>query len=85
MDIADVAGVDPKTYRKVRNRVYSVMAGSLREYWNRMQIEIREVSRLNRHAGPVMSHSRRIGDGTGFGEPLLWNEDGCYRAFPKKF
>lgn len=51
VDIADVAGVDPKTYRKVRNRVYAVMAGSLREYWNLMQIEIREAARANRLIG----------------------------------
>lgn len=42
-DVADVAGVDPKTYRKVRNRVFAAMRASLDEYWVRLQIAVRQV------------------------------------------
>ncbi len=60
MDIADVAGVDPKTYRKVRNHVYSAMRASLKAYWELMQIEFREVLRLYRYEArstPVSTYS----------------------------
>ena len=42
-DIADVAGVDPKTYRKLRNYVYAANRASLDEYWIRMQVAVRQV------------------------------------------
>lgn len=42
-DIADVAGVDPKTYRKLRNYVYAANRASLSEYWVRMQVAVRQV------------------------------------------
>ena len=78
MDIADVAGVDPKTYRKVRNHVYSSMMVSFREYWMLMQIEIREVIRINRH---VVSEPRadQLSDGRGF-DGLDVSGSGNYRA-----
>src|SRR5690606_23840043 len=78
VDIADVAGVDPKTYRKVRNRVYAVMAASLREYWMLLQIEIREVARLNRRmlsAGDVPGW-RPLAEGEGF-VTVATHSDGC--------
>lgn len=42
-DVADVAGVDPKTYRKLRNYVYAANRASLAEYWVRMQVAVRQV------------------------------------------
>lgn len=42
-DIADVAGVDPKTYRKLRNRIYASNKASLEEYWVRLQVAVRQV------------------------------------------
>lgn len=42
-DIADVAGVDPKTYRKLRNYVYRANKASVEEYWVRLQVAVRQV------------------------------------------
>lgn len=52
MDVADVAGVDPKTYRKVRNHVYAAQMASLKEYWELLNIAIRQVARMYRRAEP---------------------------------
>lgn len=85
-DIADVAGVDPKTYRKVRNRVYAVMAASLREYWMLLQIEIREVARLNRWVRLEASNVWRSAGASpaGFDRNYLSNGEGGYLALPLK-
>lgn len=83
VDIADVAGVAPNTYRKVRNRVYSVMLASLREYWGLMQIEIREVARLNRWEGSE-SPRARLSAGRGFGDDIDSCGEGNYRALAAK-
>lgn len=80
MDVADVAGVDPKTYRKVRNAVYSALAWSLREYWDLMGVAIRQVSRANRWVAPEAPRGR-WSHGRGFGE-IDHARDGCYRANP---
>jgi hypothetical protein len=82
MDVADVAGVDPKTYRKVRNRVYGHMHASLREYWELMQIAVRQVSRLNKRLEQE-AQPGRMSAGRGFGDE---NEidiagNGCWRAY----
>lgn len=42
-DIADVAGVDPKTYRKLRSYVYRNCKASLDEYFVRLQVAVRQV------------------------------------------
>lgn len=82
MDIADVAGVDPKTYRKVRNAVYSAMRASLKAYWELMQIEFREVLRLYRYADPLNA-SGRLSEGRGFGHDgeVDVSGDGNWRAY----
>lgn len=80
LDIADVAGVDPKTYRKVRNRVYAALAGSLREYWGLLDIEIREVFRLNRAARRDVVRGR-WSEGRGFEGEIDTAGDGCWRAY----
>lgn len=82
MDIADVAGVDPKTYRKVRNAVYSAMHASLKAYWELMQIEFREVLRLYRYADPLLP-SARLSEGKGFGHDgeVDVSGDGNWRAY----
>lgn len=64
-DVADVAGVDPKTYRKVRNYVYMAARASMGEYWIRMQVAIRQVAmreRMEEHT----SRASTYGSGRGF-------------------
>lgn len=82
MDVADIAGVDPKTYRKVRNRVYGHLHASLREYWELMQIAVRHVVRANRRLEQEAPRSRWT-DGRGFGDEVDITDDGCFRAKPK--
>lgn len=71
MDVADVAGVDPKTYRKVRNHVYTAMNASLNEYWDLLGIAIRQVARAYRQCD-APTPSGRWSSGRGFepGEDL---------------
>jgi len=47
-DIADVAGVDPKTYRKLRNYVYAANLLSLQDYFVELQIAVRQVWKEDR-------------------------------------
>lgn len=81
MDVADVAGVDPKTYRRVRNAVYSALAWSLREYWDLMGVAIRQVSRANRWVAPEAPRGR-WSEGRGFGHEIDVAGDGCFIARP---
>ena len=84
-DIADVAGVDPKTYRKLRNYVYAANLLSLQDYFVEMQIAVRQVWKEDRwirdeprnvwrSAGPV--------EAVGFDRQYQSNGDGGYRAMP---
>lgn len=52
-DIAEVAEVDPKTYRKLRGYVFSRMQASLGEYWIRMQVAFRQVALMERWGDQV--------------------------------
>lgn len=81
MDIADVAGVDPKTYRNVRNYVYRHMRASLWEYWMLMQIAIRQVARENRWVEPEAVQGK-WSPGRGFGHEIDLAGDGCFAAMP---
>jgi len=81
MDVADVAGVDPKTYRKVRNHVYAAMQASLRHYWNELNIAIRCVYRSYRET-PAETPRSGLASGRGFGHDDAPSADGCYRALP---
>lgn len=47
-DVADVAGVDPKTYRKLRNYVYATNNAALHAYFVELQIAIRRVWKRDR-------------------------------------
>lgn len=51
-DIADVAGVDPKTYRKLRNYVYASNLLSLQDYFVELQIAVRQVWKEDRWVAP---------------------------------
>lgn len=82
MDIADVAGVDPKTYRRARNHVYSVHLASLKEYWDLLNIEAREVARDYRRGG-APTPSSRISAGRGFGDTEDLAGNGTFRAMPR--
>lgn len=77
MDVADVAGVDPKTYRKVRNRVLKVMRASMADYWAELGIAIRRLGRIYREAGPEQARGK-WGSGRGFGHEVTFPGDGCY-------
>ena len=83
-DVADVAGVDPKTYRKLRNHVYGTLRASLAEYWVRMQVAVRQVWMRERWQQPE-AQAPRLSDGRGFGDgDDVVSGDGCYRAEPKR-
>lgn len=82
MDVADVAGVDPKTYRKVRNHVYAALAWSLREYWSLLGIAIRQVVRSNRWV-EAESPRGRWSEGRGFDGDMDETGSGCFIAQPK--
>lgn len=81
-DVADVAGVDPKTYRKLRNHVYGALRASLDEYWVRLQIAVRQVWMRERWQDSA-SIRGKWSAGRGFGgvDPA---GDGCFiaRALP---
>lgn len=47
-DIADVAGVHPETYRKLRNYVYAANVASMNRYFVELQIAIRRVWQVDR-------------------------------------
>jgi hypothetical protein len=80
-EVASSLGVNPKTYRKLRNAVYARLRASLDEYWVRMQIAMRQVALVERthtQATPM----GRLSDGRGFGE-IDPAGDGCFRAMPR--
>lgn len=81
MDVADVAGVDPKTYRKVRNHVYAAMTTSLRDYWAELGIGIRLVHRLYRET-QTASPKGKWANGRGFAHEIPTSADGCYIVKP---
>lgn len=84
-DIADVAGVDPKTYRKLRNYVYAANLLSLQDYFVEMQIAVRQVWKEDRW---VRDEPRNVWRGAGaveaigFDRQYLSNGEGGYRAMP---
>lgn len=47
-DVAEVAEVDPKTYRKLRGALFARLRASLEEYWIRMQVAFRQVALMER-------------------------------------
>ena len=75
-DVADVAGVDPKTYRKVRNYVTAALRRSLAEYWMLLQIHYMRVMRDERWEAPAEPRAR-FNYGRGFGD-LDLSGDGNY-------
>jgi hypothetical protein len=81
-DVADVAGVDPKTHRKVRNRVYGVLRASLDEYWIRMQVAIRQVAMMERHE-PVTAPRGKWSEGRGFDPDEDTTGEGNFIAVPR--
>lgn len=79
-DIADVAGVDPKTYRKLRNYVYTSNLLSLQDYFVEMQIAVRQVwkeDRWLRQGEPRV----RLSSGRGFHDIDVYG-DGNFIARP---
>jgi hypothetical protein len=80
-DVAEVAGVDPKTYRKVRAAVYRRLRASLDEYWIRMQIAFRQAVLLERHADDTTPS--RYSSGRGFDVDEGFSGTGNFRAVPR--
>lgn len=65
-DVADVAGVDPKTYRKLRNHVYASIRAATAAYFVELQIAIRRVWSKDRFIEQEQQPVR-ISYGNGFG------------------
>jgi hypothetical protein len=68
-DVADIGEADPKTYRKLRNRVYVECLKSLEEYFVRLQIAVRQVWMEDRWLEPVALRGK-WSSGRGFGGDL---------------
>lgn len=81
-DVADVAGVDPKTYRRVRRHVYRSLRASLDEYWVRMSIAMRQVAMMERHADRTPRHGR-YSEGRGFDADEDSSGTGNFIAMPR--
>lgn len=84
-DIADVAGVDPKTYRKLRNYVYAANLLSLQDYFVELQIAVRQVWKEDRTWRLDASQARwrpAIKGGDNPYERALTDMNGNYRALP---
>ena len=84
-DIADVAGVDPKTYRKLRNHVYAANLLSLQDYFVEMQIAVRQVWKEDRTRRLDTSQARwrpAIKGGDNPYERALTDGNGNYQAMP---
>ena len=77
-DVADVAGVDPKTYRKVRGQVYARNLASLQEYFVRMQVALRQVWMHDRWIESEQPKAK-LTSGRGFGELDVAGQ-GCFRV-----
>lgn len=75
-DIADVAGVDPKTYRKLRNHVYAANLLSVRDYFVELQIAVRRVWKVDRWI-EENSATQRLNYGNGF-DGIDFTGDGNY-------
>lgn len=82
MDVADVAGVDPKTYRKVRRHVYGSLRTSLIQYWDRMGVAIRQAAIDAREAGRPPATSR-YSEGRGFNMDEDFTGTGNFVAVPR--
>lgn len=76
-DVADIAGVDPKTYRKVRNHVTAALRRSLAEYWMLLQIHYLRALMDARWVEPTEPRTR-FSTGRGFGHEVSFPGDGCY-------
>lgn len=79
--VAEALGVDTKTYRKFRHRVYNRLIASLDEYWIRMQVAIRQVYMVNRRLD-APTPPPKYSEGRAFGE-LDLSGDGNFRAMPR--
>lgn len=79
MDVADVAGVDPKTYRKVRNYVYMANLASVRHYFVELGIAIR---RLYMHRDEPEAPSGNWQNGRGFAHEVTFPGNGCFIVKP---
>lgn len=81
-DIAEVAGVDPKTYRKLRGALYASLKASLDEYWIRIQIAYRQVVLMERRQDDAAAPSR-YSNGRGFDLGEDMSGSGNFRAMPR--
>jgi hypothetical protein len=76
-EVAEIAEVDPKTYRKVRGAVYARLRASLWEYWIRMQVAYRQVALIERKQEDS-SGPRAYNMGRAFDGDMGLNGDGNY-------
>lgn len=76
-EVADIGEVDPKTYRKLRNRTYIECLKSMEEYFVRLQIAVRQVWMEDRWI-PDETPRARLSSGRGFGDDLDILGDGNF-------
>lgn len=81
-EVASALGVAPATYRKLRGGAAARLNESLKEYWVRMQVAIRQVYIVNRQLFAPTPISRYSG-GRGFDGEVDLTHDGTFRAMPR--
>ena len=79
-ELAGALGIAPKTYRRIRKAIAERLIVSLREYWMRLGIAMRQVA-LAEHRQEAPKPPVALADGNGFDGN--WSADGNYRAYPK--
>jgi hypothetical protein len=77
-DVAEIAEVDPKTYRKLRGYVFSRLKASLDEYWIRMQVAFRQAAMMERWVDHTPAPNT-FGLARGFeNDAGMGSSNGCY-------
>lgn len=78
-DVADVAGVHPDTYRRVRNHVSAVLHRSLSHYWMLLCIHFMR-TQMDERREPDSPPRGRWSLGRGFGDDIDIAGDGTFRV-----
>ena len=81
--LAGDIGVDPKTYKRLRDSIYVRIRKSVLEYWARLGSAYRIVRIRERDVSPVGTVSR-VSEGRGFGHEIDMAGDGNFRAYIPK-
>lgn len=76
-------GVDPKTYKRLRDAIYIRLRASLLEYWARLGSAYRLV-RIRERRVPSETPRSMLSEGRGFGYDIDLVGDGNFRAYIPK-